>query len=116
MRVSGISNFYLPIINNRLDLRNVNRAEIEVIDVPKLHQKNVYTYVGEPGTYSNKSMKENIENLRTILRNIEAKQAEWQCDTIKLPTGETFQLRQFKCDSLTNLHKVNVVNLIDIQI
>ncbi|SCY97133.1 hypothetical protein [Alkaliphilus peptidifermentans] len=115
MKIAGISNFYLPTMNNRLNLSDVKRAEIEVRDIPKPLQKNVYTYVGGFGTYSNKSMKENIENFLSIVRNIEVKEAEWQCDTIELPTGEVTQLKQFKYDNSANLRKVNVVNLINIQ-
>ncbi|AOY77727.1 hypothetical protein [Clostridium formicaceticum] len=114
MRIAGISNFYVSTINNRLDLRNVKRAKLEV-NIPEPHHKNVYTYVSGFETYSNKSM----SNFLTTFRNIEAKGSEWQCDTIALPTGETFQLKQlkqFKYDNSENLRKINVVNLIDIQI
>ncbi|WP_157047172.1 hypothetical protein [Alkaliphilus metalliredigens] len=46
MRIAGISNFYVPTINNRLDLSNVKRAELEVSDTPEPHIKSVYTYEG----------------------------------------------------------------------
>lgn len=110
MRIAGTPHFSLPTINNRLDLSNIKRAEVEVRDIPEPGQNNRYTYVGGFETYSNKSMSENIGNLRAMLNNIEAKEPEWKCYTMALPTGETFQL---KYDNAINLR---VTNIIDIQI
>lgn len=108
MRIAGISNFYVPTINNRLDLSNVKRAELEVSDTPEPHPKNVYTYEGGFGTYSNKSKGENIENLLKILKNIKSKECEWQSDTMTLPTGEAFE---FKYINSVNLRKGNMIDM-----
>lgn len=93
MKIAGISDFHVSSVNNRLDLRNVQRAEVEGRDIPKPNNKNVYTYVGGFETYSKKSKSENIEELLTTLRNLKIKKPEWQTATITLLTGETFQIK-----------------------
>lgn len=105
MRIAGITNFYVPTINNRLDLRNVKHADVQK---PEPKQKYVDYYIGGFGTYSNKSKSENMENLLSILRNIETKEPKWQSFTLEIPTGETIQL---KYSNTVDLRKGNAIDI-----
>lgn len=115
MKISGISNFHVPTINNRLDLSNLKYAKVKVGNIPKPNKKNVYVSVGRLGeTYSNKSMKENMENFFKIMRNLEAREPDWKYKTITLSTGETYQV---KYDSSSKYSKMlREMKAIDIQI
>lgn len=115
MRISGVSNFHVPTINNRLDLNNLKCAEVEVGYIPEPSQNNVYVSAGRLGeTYSNKSIKENMENFFKIMRNLEIREPDWEYKTITLSTSEIYQV---KYDSLSKHSKMlKEMKTIDIQI
>ena len=79
MRISGISNFRIPTINNRLDFSSLKPAEVISMDIPKPKKKNVYVSTGYWGqTYSNRTMKENMEEFDKRMKNLEIREADWQ--------------------------------------
>lgn len=113
MRIAGIFNFNL---NKYFDLSNIKPAEVKGNDIPKPHQKYCDVYVGGFETYSKKSMKENMENLDKMFRNMKVKNTEWECVTMTRSTGETYQ---FMYNKSLDLHVTNInirANIIDIQI
>ena len=108
MRIAGLFNLYIPTTINCLNLSNVKRADVEVKDTPKSPQKNVYTYVDGFERYSNTTVNENIENLRTMLRDINPNDADWELVTLATSTGETVQVKYNKSVNLQIGNKLDL--------
>ena len=108
MRIAGLFNLYIPTTINCLNLSNVKRADVEVTDTPKSPQKNVHTYVGGFGRYSNTTVNENIESLRTMLKDINPNDADWGLVTLATSTGETVQVKYNKSVNLQIGNKLDL--------
>ncbi|MTI59536.1 MAG: hypothetical protein FH762_06025 [Firmicutes bacterium] len=83
MKTAGITDFYniFPDLKNvKLDLENIKNVEVEEKDTPKPRKKNIYVSSGPYGVrYSNKSQSELMEDLRKMLKSVEAnaREPEW---------------------------------------
>lgn len=114
MKTAGITDFYniFPDLKNvKLDLENIKNVEVEEKDTPKPRKKNIYVSSGPYGVrYSNKSQSELMEDLRKMLKSVEAnaKKPDWENATGTLPTGAY----RFNADNPIDLRKV----LFDVQI
>ncbi|ADY55467.1 hypothetical protein Sgly_1145 [Syntrophobotulus glycolicus DSM 8271] len=65
MRIAGLSHFYVPTINNRLDLSSLEQAEVYA---PKQSpEKNVYTYSGGFGIYCYRSPEETLFMIKNCI-------------------------------------------------